>query len=84
MTTLVLDHWDPHHSPAWWFLAPLFWIGVWILIIMLVKSFFWRRRRSHHWHRGPDDAYSILAGRYARGEIDEAEYKQRVEVLKRQ
>lgn len=78
---LASDHWG--HGAGWWFLAPLFWISVWILIIVLVKSFFWRRRGhwSHHYH-GADNPFSILSGRYARGEIDEQEYRQRLEVLK--
>jgi uncharacterized membrane protein len=35
MTTLLTDHWH-HGGGAWWFLAPIFWISVWILIIVAV------------------------------------------------
>jgi putative membrane protein len=83
MTDLLMhDHWG---YGGWWFLAPLFWIGVWILIIVAIRGLFWRRHR-HHYRGGwgwpsEHDPRSILAGRYARGEIDETEYRQRLGVL---
>jgi putative membrane protein len=68
--------WGPGFSP-WFLLFPLFWIVVIGLLI-----FFARRtwRRNHEWAtaRGGE---SVLRERYARGEIDETEYRQRLEVL---
>jgi putative membrane protein len=80
-------YWNHHHG-GWWFLAPLFWIGVWILIIVAIRGLFWRRwhRRAQRrgwygWPGSENDPRSVLAGRYARGEIDETEYRQRLNVL---
>jgi putative membrane protein len=59
----------------WWF-AP-FWILFWVaLIVVLVRFVPWRGR----W-RGRTDARQILAERFARGEIDAAEYAARRDVL---
>ena len=81
MTTLLAsEHWGGGHGG--WFLAPLIWISVWILIIVLVKSLIWRRRGPWHHYHGGENPFSVLAGRYARGEIDEQEYRQRLEVLR--
>jgi putative membrane protein len=69
--------WAGGFSP-WFLLFPLFWILVIGLFI-----FFARRtwRRNHEWAtaRGGE---SVLRERYARGEIDETEYRQRLEVLR--
>jgi putative membrane protein len=69
--------WGTGFSP-WFLLFPLFWILVIGLLI-----FFARRtwRRNHEWAtaRGGE---SVLRERYARGEIDETEYRQRLEVLR--
>lgn len=40
-----------------------------------------KRFRGPWQHKRDGDALTILAGRYARGEIDEAEYKSRKAVL---
>jgi putative membrane protein len=59
----------------WWFVP--FWILFWIAVVVLVFRFFpWRRRCD----RRPD-ARAILAERFARGEIDAAEYAARRDVL---
>jgi len=61
----------------WWF-AP-FWILFWVVVIVAIVRFSpWRRR----WDRRPT-ASEILAERFARGEIDAAEYAARREVLGR-
>jgi len=77
-TDLVASHhWD--HDGGWfpWFpLVPLFFIGLWVFLIAVV----FRRR----WRPLPGQAgESVLAERYARGEIDEAEYRERRSVLRR-
>ena len=59
----------------WWF-AP-FWILFWIAVILLLFRFVpWRGRRDRR-----VDARAILAERFARGEIDAAEYAARLEIL---
>ena len=67
----------------WFLLVPLFWFG---LIALLFA--FGARRRRRYWGAwdGPRDAggaRAVLAERYARGEIDETEYRARLEVLLR-
>ena len=67
------------------FLIPIFWIVVIGLIV-----FFVTRRRRAYWHEhGPygswsaaTSAESTLAERFAQGDIDEVEYRKRLEVLR--
>ncbi|WP_315098982.1 SHOCT domain-containing protein [uncultured Cellulomonas sp.] len=84
MLTTLLSHpvgygggWGPG---PWFLLVPLFWFGLVVLVIALVG----RRRRAWAGWEGRRDAGSaraVLAERYARGEIDETEYRSRLEVL---
>jgi putative membrane protein len=73
------------------FLIPLFWI----LLIVALFAIFGRRRRAmwgaygHGYGYGPwaqaqaaRSAESTLAERYAQGDIDEKEYRARLEVLR--
>ncbi|GAA5196441.1 SHOCT domain-containing protein [Arthrobacter sp. KNU-44] len=59
-------------------LIPLFWF-----LVIGCFIFFGRRmwRRNHYW-AATQGAESVLRERYARGEIDETEYRQRLEVLR--
>lgn len=65
------DGWD---RPGWWPIFPLFWF----LVIGTILFFAVRRRSSP---RGAGMA--VLGERYARGEIDEAEFQQRRDVLRK-
>lgn len=70
---LATDH---VHDGDWpWFpIFPLIFIAIWIAIILT-----FRRR----WRQFPrQSGQSVLAERYARGEIDEVEYRKRREVLR--
>ncbi len=77
------------HGPAfgglWWlgFLTPLFWIAVVVLVIALVRRG-WRRGGPGPWawHDPSHAAEQTLAERFARGDIDEREYRARLEVLR--
>jgi putative membrane protein len=66
-----------------WTFFPLFGIG-WLLVLVLLFGFggrwFWWRRRWEDDRRGSGER--VLAERYARGEIDEDEYRRRLDVLK--
>jgi putative membrane protein len=74
----------------WFFLIPLFWI----LLIVALFAIFGRRWRHHGphgygygphaWHaaQAAGSAESVLAQRYANGDIDEKEYRARLEVLR--
>ena len=74
---LAADHW--HRNGSWfpWFpLVPLFFFGFWVFLFAVV----FRRR----WQVAPgQSAEAVLAERYARGEIDEAEFQERRSVLRR-
>ncbi|MCQ9164849.1 MULTISPECIES: SHOCT domain-containing protein [unclassified Arthrobacter] len=64
----------------WFLLFPLFWLVVIVLAIIFIPR---RLRRSRAWHHS-QGAESVLRERFARGEIDETEYRQRLEVLRSQ
>jgi len=73
--TLLAWHDGPgrHHDGGPWFLIPLvFWLLAATAIVLIP------RRRSR-WHR--TGGLVVLSERYARGEIDEAEYRARRAVL---
>jgi putative membrane protein len=85
--TAVAFH--PWHGGFWFFLIPLFWI----LLIVALFAIFGARRRRHWMHGGygwqnwqhaqaAGSAESVLAQRYANGDIDEKEYRARLEVLR--
>ncbi|GAA4924852.1 putative membrane protein [Stackebrandtia albiflava] len=69
----------PHEygfAPGPWFLlVPLFWAAVIVTVIVLVK------RRGAQWRRH-HGAEGVLRERFARGEVTEEEYRQRLEVLR--
>ncbi|MCL2516725.1 MAG: SHOCT domain-containing protein [Microbacteriaceae bacterium] len=63
------------------FLIPLFWVAV----IVTLAIVFGRRRRAMwgYWHgQASSSAEQTLAQRYANGDIDEKEYRARLEVLR--
>ena len=81
----------PWHGGFLFFLIPLFWI----LLIVALFAIFGRRRRAAWGHYGHGYGYgpwaqaqaargaeSTLAERYAQGDIDEKEYRARLEVLR--
>lgn len=47
------------------------------LVLAAVGAVWWARSRRTNSAGGPDDARRILDERFARGEIDEAEYRRR-------
>lgn len=64
------------HGDRWFPFFPLVFIAIWIVLIV---SF--RRRWTRGWsYRQTGE--SVLAERYARGEIDEAEFRNRRKVLR--
>ncbi|WP_022881398.1 SHOCT domain-containing protein [Gryllotalpicola ginsengisoli] len=72
-----------YHAAFWPFFLfiPLFWIAV-IVVLAIV---FGRRRRAwwgYHYGAQTSSAEQTLAQRYANGDIDEQEYRARLEVLR--
>jgi putative membrane protein len=59
-----------------WPLIPLFWFALFALFFVFVV----RRRRG--WWDGRRSGESVLAERYARGEITDDEYRTRLDVLR--
>ena len=90
LTTAVM-HGGPWGAGFGWLflLVPLFWIGVFALLFTLLR----RRPRSnwgpgggpwasYHDGGGVRAAEKTLAERFAKGDIDEIEYRARLEVLR--
>jgi putative membrane protein len=72
---LASEHWR-HHGDGWFPLFPLVFIAIWIAVIFTLRR---RWRRGWQFNQGGE---SVLAERYARGEIDEAEFRNRRKVLR--
>lgn len=88
ITTLgaaVLAH-GPGWGPGWdgggpaglWPLIPIVWGLFWLAMIATVVVLLWRRGSGD-----TRSARSALAERFARGDIDEQEYRERLGVLRR-
>jgi putative membrane protein len=79
LLTLLASGSDWHDHGGFWFwpLVPIFWL---LIFFLFARVFFWRGGRGP-WgrsaHPGPD-ARTILAERYARGEITHEEYRERL------
>jgi len=71
---IATEHWRGHDG-GWWFpLFPLLFVGLWVFVLVTVG------RRWRRWdHRS---GQGVLAERFARGEIDETEYRTRRDVLR--
>lgn len=77
ISTLVGENWGD--GPHWW---PLIWL-VWLAFIVTVFALFLRRGRRGPWRGdGRPSAEAVLGERYARGEIDAAEYRERLDTLR--
>lgn len=69
-------------------LVPLFWIGVFVLIASIFGRRFRRRAMAGGpgsfgpWSHAGRSAESTLAERFAQGDIDEKDYRARLEVLR--
>jgi putative membrane protein len=75
-TALISAHGWEGPGP-WWPLFPLLWFAFLVFVVLMVGRF--GRRR---WERGSYAGESRLAERFAAGEIDDAEYRNRLTVLR--
>jgi putative membrane protein len=79
LSTTIFAAWH-HDGPGWWIVfVPLFWFAVIAGIVLLLRS-------RGGWGPPPvgshrESALDVLDGRYARGEIDVDEYRERRSVL---
>jgi|SwirhisoilCB1_FD_contig_41_11759880_length_355_multi_3_in_0_out_0_1 putative membrane protein len=75
-----------NHDGSWGD-SEYWWIGrliMFLFFIVLIALFFWFMRRNAWGHHEPtpmERAQGILAERYARGEIDGEEYRERMSQL---
>lgn len=75
-TMLIADGpWHHEHAAGWWVLFPIGFGLFWLLVLGGGGYLIWRRTRPG------GKAEAVLAERYARGEIDEEEYRERLSVL---
>ncbi|MDQ6728170.1 MAG: SHOCT domain-containing protein [Actinomycetota bacterium] len=74
-------NWDG--STAWWIFMPLVMLAAWALVIWAAVTLLQRRPGGPRPGRddlpGPE---AVLADRFARGEIDDREYHQRLDTLR--
>ena len=64
------------HGAGWWVVFPILWFSAFVLAVV-----FFSRRRG--WRAcGAGSGESVLADRFARGEITDAEYRDRLSVLR--
>jgi putative membrane protein len=73
MNTFTLLIADTHHHGHWWIVFPILWLS----LLAFGIAVFWRRGRGG----AGDPARRILGERFARGEIDADEYRERLAQL---
>lgn len=77
LARVVHDGWG-----GWWWLGGPLMFLLWFLLIFLIVRFVFRPRWWGYREQTPADrGRAILAERFARGEIDGAEYRQRLQEL---
>ncbi|HEY8473438.1 MAG TPA: SHOCT domain-containing protein [Natronosporangium sp.] len=74
------EHWGDGGAGGWWPIFPILWVALLVGVAVTIAILYARRTRS----TGPlAAAEAQLAERYARGEIDETEYRERRDVLRK-
>jgi putative membrane protein len=76
--TEVLARGDGWGHGGWWPIFPLLWL---LFFGVVIFALFRSRRGWARWHAG-QSAEGVLGERYARGEIGEDEYRERLTVLR--
>jgi putative membrane protein len=76
-----------YHRHMWhggFFFGPILWIIVIFALIALFTRFgWWGRHHNYRYHRMGGGALDILEERFARGEIDKAEFEEKRKLLMR-
>lgn len=82
LVTMASHDFGDNGGSDWWWVPRLFFLSLWVIFaIVVVRWLVWGRRNERR-SSPMDRARGILAERYARGEIDEAEFRQRNEQLR--
>ena len=76
LTAAELMAFHDHSHGGWHFLIPVLWF------VLIFGAIYLLKRRGGWGHRF-DTGESVLAERFARGEITEQEYRERKDVLRR-
>jgi putative membrane protein len=79
--TLLSTH-GPGDGPDGWWIFPIFWLLLWVGVIATAIWFFAGRQRNWRRHGSVDRAGEILAERFARGELGNEEYSERLRQLR--
>lgn len=79
MTLAWAGHWG-EGAGGWWPVFPILWVALLAGVAVTFAMLYARRNRTQ---RPAAAAEARLAERYASGEIDEAEYRERLDVLRR-
>jgi putative membrane protein len=74
-----VSNWDNHMGGGWWWLMGIGWLVFLAIIVGVVLVLV---RHTQRTSVGSRTAHDVLDERFARGEIDENEYRQRRDVLR--
>jgi putative membrane protein len=78
---IVVMYYGDHMSGWGWAFMVLGTVLFWAVLIAGIVLLLRRGGRGNRWGNNPPSPEELLAQRFARGEIDEGEYRQRVAVL---
>ena len=76
---VMMHGWDSGWFGVWWWFMPLVGLAVMVLVVGVIVGLL-RAQGSGRYTRG---AEALLDERYARGEIDDAEYRRRRAALRK-
>jgi len=78
-------HWDDHASNGWMFVLMIGWFTILVVVVVLavvaVIRFQNRNAPDRHYAVPMSSARQILLQQFARGELDEDEFRRRLAVL---
>lgn len=67
---------------GWWWMMPLLMAAFWVAVAWLVVGLRGRPARPDGGSDRPESPEQVLAHRYARGELDDEEYRRRLDTLR--